>query len=355
MKNFNFLKDKKIIVTGHTGFKGSWLVMILHFFGAKVYGFSLKSDKNSLFKKAKISNLMIEDHVIDIKNYNELRKKILRIKPDFIFHLAAQALVKKSFEDPLETISTNIIGTANILEIGKSINKKCVIILITSDKCYKNLEQIWGYKENDELGGSEAYSASKASCEIIIKSYFEAYYKKSKFIRLASVRAGNVIGGGDMSDNRIIPDCFKAWSNNRSVKLKNPLSTRPWQHVLEPLFGYVQLSFQLFKENKLNGHSFNFGPNDNKSINVIDLVKSFGDGWHFSKVSIDKRKYFHEQNLLKLDCTKAFNLIGWQTILSNREMIALTREWYLKSLSKKDILKITFDQIKFYHEKLLSR
>ena len=172
---------------------------------------------------------------------------------------------------------------------------------------------------------------------------------------MASVRAGNVIGGGDMSDNRIIPDCFKAWSKKKSVKLKNPLSTRPWQHVLEPLFGYVQLSFQLFKENKLNGHSFNFGPNDNKSINVIDLVKSFGDGWHFSKVSIDKRKYFHEQNLLKLDCTKAFNLIGWQTILSNQEMIALTREWYLKSLSKKDILKITFDQIKFYHEKLLSR
>ncbi len=351
--NFKSYKNKKVLVTGHTGFKGTWLVLILKFFGAQVYGISLKPKKNSMYFQVGLKKL-ISEKFIDIRSYNELNNHILKIKPDFIFHLAAQALVKESYNNPLNTISTNIIGTSNVLDVARRFKHKCILIIITSDKCYKNIEQIWGYKECDELGGDDTYSASKASCEIIFNSYFNSYFKNnSKKIRISSVRAGNVIGGGDWSENRIIPDCVKSWMNNRPLKLNNPNSTRPWQHVLEPLFGYLKLALVIQNNKKLNGESFNFGPSKENSITVKKLVNMFKKNWKYSNIILNKSYKLKEQNLLRLDCTKVLKQINWKIILNEREMVEMTRNWYQHSLLNKKMLNFTNQQIKNYYDKFL--
>ena len=356
MIDFKKYKNKKVLITGHTGFKGAWLTLILHFFGAKIYGVSLKPKKKSLYYQVTLNKILKSDKNFDIRSFDKLKRFIDEIKPDYIFHLAAQALVKNSFTNPLDTLSTNIIGTTNILEIARSIKKKCIIILITSDKCYKNKEQIWGYKESDEMGGNEPYSASKASCEIINNAYFQSYFKKTNTnIKIASVRAGNVIGGGDWSENRIIPDCVKSWERKTPLILNNPKSTRPWQHVLEPLFGYMRLALFLEKKKHLNGECFNFGPNLNSSLNVEDLVKLFSHNWPYSKIKINRKSNFKEQNLLKLDCTKAYNQIKWEVILTEKEMLEMTSLWYLNYKRSKNIISFTNSQIRSYYEKILSK
>ena len=356
MIDFKKYKNKKVLITGHTGFKGAWLTLILYFFGAKIYGVSLKPKKKSLYYQVTLNKILISDKKFDIRSFDKLKRFINEIKPDYIFHLAAQALVKNSFTNPLDTLSTNIIGTTNILEIARSMKKKCIIILITSDKCYKNKEQIWGYKESDEMGGNEPYSASKASCEIIINAYFQSYFKKTySNIKIASVRAGNVIGGGDWSENRIIPDCVKSWEKKTPLILNNPKSTRPWQHVLEPLFGYLRLALFLDKKKHLNGECFNFGPNLNTSLSVEGLVKLFSHNWPYSKIKINRKSNFKEQNLLKLDCTKAYNQIKWEVILTEKEMLEMTSSWYLNYKRSKNIISFTNSQIRSYYEKIISK
>lgn len=352
--NFNLFKNKRIVVTGHTGFKGSWIVLILKFFGAEIYGISLKPKKKSMYNSVRLNKSIKKEYFLDIRDKDQLTKIIMKLKPNFIFHLAAQALVKESFINPLNTISTNILGTVNILEIARKMRHKCNLIIITSDKCYKNIEQIWGYKEKDELGGNEAYSASKASSEIIINAYFKSYFNnKNSNIKIVSVRAGNVIGGGDWSDNRIIPDCVKSWKKNKILILNNPNSTRPWQHVLEPLFGYLKLALALNSDHSLNGEAFNFGPNDTKSKNVKELVNMFKKNWKYSKIKINKNNEFKEQNLLKLDSTKVFKSINWRVMLKDEEMIEYTSSWYLNDIQGNDMLKFTNDQIKQYYEKII--
>ena len=264
---FYKFKNKKVIITGHTGFKGSWLTLWLKLLGAKIIGISLDvPTKPSHYDKLNLGKKIINIK-LDIRNLKKLEKIFKKYQPDYVFHLAAQSLVKKSYTDPIETFTTNTIGTMNVLESLKKINKKFAAVIITSDKSYKNLEIKRGYHEKDLLGGKDPYSASKGAAEIIIQSFVNSYFKKNKSKNIAVARAGNVIGGGDWSENRLIPDCIKSWSVNKKAMIRNPKSTRPWQHVLEAIRGYLTLAICLYKDHKLHGEPFNFGPKHSQNKN----------------------------------------------------------------------------------------
>ena len=306
MYNFeNFFLNKRVLITGHTGFKGSWLCLWLYLIGAKVIGVSKGlPTKPSHYEKLKIRN-KIRDIRLDIRNLRKLKVVFKKYKPDFVFHLAAQSLVKKSYDHPVDTFTSNSIGTLNVLECIKGL-KKCTSVIITSDKSYKNLEIERGYHENDILGGVDPYSASKASAELIIKSYYECYFKKNKSQLIAVARAGNVVGGADWSKDRLIPDCMKAWSKNKKVNIRNPNSTRPWQHVLEALHGYLILAKNLKKNSKLNGEPFNFGPRLSQNKSVKSLLEEMKINWHNVKWKVIKnKKNVYESKLLKLNSLKA--------------------------------------------------
>ena len=252
MSLYNFFKNKKVLVTGHTGFKGSWLVTWLNMLGCKVLGVSLDPIKGDNHFKILKKNLDIIDKRGDIRNERYLKIIIKQFKPDIVFHLAAQAIVSTSYSHPKLTFETNVLGTFNLLSVLAELKHKCIAIFITSDKCYKNIEVTRGYTETDELGGDDFYSSSKASAELVIHSFYKSFIKdKNKFLRIATARAGNVVGGGDWSKNRLIPDCAKSWSKGQTVILRNPNSTRPWQHVLEALSGYLHLAYQLSKNKKI--------------------------------------------------------------------------------------------------------
>ena len=324
----NKFKNKKIIITGHTGFKGSWLAFWLKILGAKIVGLSdevLTYPSN--FKVLGLDKL-IDSRKVDIRDLEKVKKTIQSIKPDFIFHLAAQSLVKKSYDKPLKTFTTNSIGTLNILETLKFLKKKCTVILITSDKSYKNLEINRGYFENDLIGGNDPYSGSKGAAELIINSYVKSFFKDKK-INLAIARAGNVIGGGDWLKDRIIPDCFKSWGKNKSINIRNPKSTRPWQHVLDVLRGYIILAIKL-NDPKLHGEVFNFGPKNNQNKNVLELVKEIKRNWSNAKWKINKNSKLKnkESNLLKLNSDKAKKYLNWSPILNFKESVNLTSNWY---------------------------
>jgi CDP-glucose 4,6-dehydratase len=349
-------KNKKVLVTGHTGFKGSWLTAWLILLGAKITGLSINTPSNpSHFKAAKLKT-KINHKKIDIRNLKLVKKVIKKNQPDYVFHLAAQALVKKSYSDPIYTWETNTIGTLNILESLKEIKKSCVVVLITSDKSYKNLEIKRGYKESDILGGKDPYSASKASAELAIQSYINSFFPSRKTkISIGIARAGNVIGGGDWSNDRLIPDCVKSWSKNKKVLIRNPKSTRPWQHVLEAVWGYLLLAASLKKNKRLHGEAFNFGPNNTINNDVISIVRLMRKYW--SKVSwkVVNNKNFYESKLLKLNCNKAKKNLKWKCILSFKEIIVMVVDWYKDYYTKpKQIYRTSCNQIKVY-EKLLKR
>lgn len=323
--------NKKVLVTGHTGFKGSWLTAWLKLLGANIVGISLDPPtKKSHFEAANIKS-GIDDCRIDIRKYEELNKKIVTEEPDFLFHLAAQPIVGRSYDDPIETWTTNTIGTINILESLRQLDKQCVVVIITSDKCYDNVEWEWGYRENDALGGPDPYSASKGAAEIAIRSYVKSYFSESNsLVRISSARAGNVIGGGDWAPNRIVPDCVNSWAKNEVVQLRNPYSTRPWQHVLEPLGGYLRLASILSQDLELHGEAFNFGPPAQQNHSVIELVKEMSLSWSEVRWEESKPKSseFYESGLLKLNCDKALHYLDWHAVLSFQETVALTASWY---------------------------
>ena len=349
-----FFRNKKIIVTGHTGFKGSWLTLWLSLLGAKVTGISIGYPTTPSHFKAISLKDNINHKSLDIRNFKNLQKTINQIQPDFIFHLAAQSLVNKSYTDPLLTWSSNTIGSINILETLKKIKKNCTVIMITSDKSYKNLEIKRGYKENDMLGGHDPYSASKASAELAIQSYIKSYFLNKKNIKIAVARAGNVVGGGDWSENRIFPDCLKSWSNNKRVLIRNPQSTRPWQHVIEAVYGYLLLAIKLKQNPKLHGHAFNFGPSTKKNYKVRDLVLILGKNWKKFKWQIKKEKNnLLETNLLKLNSEKAKKILKWRTILTFKETIIMTSNWYKEyTLRPKKIWNFSKAQIEKYQKKI---
>jgi CDP-glucose 4,6-dehydratase len=327
----NIYSGKKVLITGHTGFKGSWLSIWLKYLGAEVVGVSLDlTSSPSNFEVCSIGSF-ITDHRIDIRDAGALQKVIKETQPDFVFHLAAQALVRPSYQNPLNTLTTNAIGTANILDALRQINKLVVAVMITSDKAYDNVEWSWGYRETDRLGGKDPYSASKGMAELAIRTYVESYFNlENSNVRVGIGRAGNVIGGGDWADDRIVPDCMQAWSNEKIVDIRSPESTRPWQHVLEPLSGYLLLGSTLFNSRDFHGEAYNFGPPANQNFSVSDLIDAMEKYWtnvRWNDISKSEH-HLHEAGLLKLNCDKALFGLKWIPTLHFEETVRLTIEWY---------------------------
>ncbi|MGK5094976.1 CDP-glucose 4,6-dehydratase [Deltaproteobacteria bacterium TL4] len=334
MNLFNGIyNNKKVLVTGNTGFKGSWLTVWLLELGAKVYGVSNEVPTiPSHFKTAQLQ-AMIQYFEVDIRNASEVLRVIQKVRPDFVFHLAAQPLVRRSYKEPLTTFNTNVLGTAHLLEALRVVGSPCTAIMITSDKCYDNVEWLWGYRETDALGGKDPYSASKGAAELVLKSYAHSYFAdKGSPVKMAIGRAGNVIGGGDWAVDRIIPDCVRAWSKGGTVEIRNPHSTRPWQHVLEPLSGYLSLGEALRKNPGLNGEPYNFGPPANQNQSVKALIEQMEKHWRnvrWKDVSETGTKV-HEAGLLKLCCDKALQQLNWVPVLNFEETVRLTIDWYRK-------------------------
>jgi CDP-glucose 4,6-dehydratase len=327
MTNFS---GKTILITGHSGFKGSWLSIWLASLGAKVVGLSIDiPTKPSNFESSKIGEF-VDDHRIDVRNSEAVKKVVKAYQPDFIFHFAAQALVRLSYESPLDTFSTNALGTVNVLDAIRVLDKPVVAVMITSDKAYDNLEWVWGYRETDRLGGKDPYSASKAMAELAIRSYVDSFFNSDSNIRVGITRAGNVIGGGDWAKDRIVPDCMMSWSNNKIVDIRSPNATRPWQHVLEPLSGYISLASNLTESIKYHGEAYNFGPSAHQNYSVKELINEMTKYWdqvRWNDTSMD-REYFHEAGLLKLNCDKALFDLKWQPTLQFQETVKMTVEWY---------------------------
>ncbi len=345
---------KKVLITGHTGFKGTWLTAWLLKLGAKVVGISNEIPTTpSMFEELRLAE-KIEHNISDVRDFITLKQIIHECKPDFLFHLAAQPIVSISYAEPLDTINTNVMGTANVLECLRTLDNECTAVFITSDKCYENVEWEWGYKETDAVGGKDIYSGSKGAAEIIFHAYQQSFFNNvNKHIRLATGRAGNVIGGGDWAQDRIVVDCMKNWASGKDVEIRSPEATRPWQHVLEPLSGYLTLGHQLSLNVNLHGESFNFGPKTELSRTVIDLISDLSQAWSFSSVSdayqVTDNIPFHEAGLLKLNCDKALFHMKWEANLYYKECVSFVSDWYYSFYNaKEDMLKLTLSQIEQY-------
>ena len=354
MKNLKKkFRNKKILITGFNGFKGTWLSLCLYLLGGKLYGVSLRAkEKNNHYNLLK-KKIFVQEKYFDIGNFKRINNFISKTRPDFVFHLAAQSLVFKSVQDPIFNWRTNVMGFLNIMISLSRLKKKCVGVLITSDKCYKNINKEVFYKETDTLGGIDPYSASKASSEILFRSFYETYLKnKNKFLTVCTARAGNVIGGGDWSEKRLIPDSMKSWLANKKILIRNPNATRPWQHVLEAVFGYLVLAEKMTKNKNLNGESFNFSSNKIKNVSVIKFLQKIKTKKINIKWKILKNKKFYESKLLQLNNKKAKNLLNWGSKLTLDETVTLVVEWYKQFKSdKKKIFNISVKQINFYFKK----
>lgn len=343
--------NKIVLVTGHTGFKGSWLTAWLRNLGAKVVGISLDLPTDpSHFDAAKMAQ-GITDLRIDLRDQTAIEKAVVAAQPDFVFHLAAQALVRRSYYDPIETWQTNVLGTLHVLEALRKLEHPCAAVIITSDKCYNNVEWVWGYRETDVLGGPDPYSASKGAAELVIRSYVKSYFTgNDQSVRIAVARAGNVIGGGDWAADRIVPDCVRSWSQGDAVELRSPHSTRPWQHVLEPLSGYLSLAAALSQRPELHGEPFNFGPPAQQNHTVLELVEHMAQYWdqvRWQDVSQSTAGPY-ESGLLKLNCDKALHYLQWQAALGFEETVRLTAEWYRAYYQQPKIDATTSTQIETY-------
>ena len=352
----NIYKNKKVLITGHTGFKGSWLALWLNELGADVVGYALdpKTDKDN-FVVTGLANKIKKDIRADIRDKEKLFKVFKEEKPEIVFHLAAQPLVMESYEHPLETFDTNIMGTVNVLDAIRKTNSVLTGIMITSDKCYENREMIWGYRENDPMGGHDPYSASKGAAELVINSYRKSFLKKDEK-SIASARAGNVIGGGDWSDYRLIPDFIRAIEAEQPIEIRNPQATRPWQHVLEPLSGYLLLGAKMMGKPDIYDEAWNFGPYSNEIYPVKDVVekmiRKLGKGtWK----DVSKSNKHHEANLLTLDITKALTQLGWKQVLNFDENIDMTIDWYKNYSTNEDMYEFCKNQIEKYLNKMEHR
>jgi CDP-glucose 4,6-dehydratase len=352
----NIYKNKRVFVAGHTGFKGSWLAIWLRELGAQVIGFSLypPSEPNN-FTACSLKDKIVHIHG-DIRSLDHLVKIFKKYEPEFVFHLAAKALVLLSYENPKLTFDTNIGGTVNLLEAVRLIPSVKVLVNVTSDKCYDNREWVWGYRENDPMGGHDPYSASKGCAELVfnayLKSFFNKEYSKDRSIGAASARAGNVIGGGDWGKDRIIPDCIRALSADKPVGIRSPHAIRPWQHVLEPLSGYLWLGTLLWQDPQRYSGAWNFGPDDSSHLTVADVVNKLIQYWgEGSWKDLSDPNAPHEANLLKLNCDKAHVELNWYSVLNSDECLQMTTDWYSKfysSGSKENMYPSCVDQIKRY-------
>ena len=355
----NIYKNKKILVTGHTGFKGTWLTTWLLNLGAEVAGYSVGiPTQPSHFEELKLND-KIKHYLGDIRDFENFYSVCKEFKPEFIFHLAAQPLVRESYINPTETFEVNMLGTLNVLEVIRLFNDIVKVgVIITSDKAYDNVEWLYGYREDDKLGGEDPYSGSKGAAELITKSYMHSFFKNG-FPNIATTRAGNVIGGGDWAKDRIVPDIVRSWSENNKVEIRNPYSTRPWQHVLEPLSGYLCLAAELYmKDSSYRNMAFNFGPDSKVNKNVGELIEEMKLRWQKSPGWINK--YVDdgkaEANLLKLSCDRANILLKWYPVMDFIETVDFTIDWYINFYeTKENIYDYTIKQIEIYTNKAVER
>jgi len=341
-------KGKRVLITGDTGFKGSWLAYWLQYLGADVYGYALPPERG--FDHFNLLGLRqtITHYDGDIRNFSEVQEFFQKSRPEFVFHLAAQPLVRKSYAVPKDTFDTNVGGTINILEATRHTPSVNVLVMITSDKCYRNKEWLWGYRENDELGGKDPYSASKAAAEMAISAYRDSFFESRRDFGSASVRAGNVIGGGDWSADRIVPDCIRALENHEPIRLRNPDATRPWQHVMEPLSGYLLLAHHLSLHPGRFGGSYNFGPENRQMHTVRDVAEELLSVWGSGHIEVTKNPDDpKEAGLLHLNCDKAHQALGWYPKWDFKKTVRQTAQWYkairdgakAESVTKKQIVE----------------
>lgn len=350
----NAFAGRKVLVTGHTGFKGSWLAIWLSSLGAEVCGYSDDVPTvPSLFEKAGLAS-HLRHEIGDVRDLARFSAVVDSFRPDFVFHLAAQAIVSTSYNDPLRTLDVNVMGTATVLEALRSVDWPCTAVIITSDKVYDNVEWPWGYRETDALGGKDVYSGSKGGAELAFKSYYYSFFQKSnKPLRLATARAGNVIGGGDWAADRIVADCIRAWCAGRTVEIRSPAATRPWQHVLEPLSGYLWLATQLASDAQFDGEAYNFGPRAEQNATVLELLDSLAKVWGHENPAhayqVTGNIPFHEASLLKLNVDKALLALSWEPNLSYAECMTMTGEWYREVLqADRSALEMTQAHIAAY-------
>ncbi len=347
----NFYSGKKIFLTGHTGFKGSWMALWLSQMGAEVVGFALRADEESLFNLTKVEEATVKSIIGDIRNEKEIAAAVKDFQPEIIIHMAAQPLVRQSYFDPLETYQTNVIGSLNVFEAARKSGSVKAILNVTTDKCYENKEIDYPYKEEDPMGGYDPYSSSKACAEILTSSYRRSFLEKEG-IFIASARAGNVIGGGDFSTDRIIPDIFRSVRLNKEVEIRSPNAIRPWQHVLEPLYGYLLLTKNLFEKGKNFSTAYNFGPDCSAEVNVENLTKLLIQNLETGSYKVNENAHnLHEAGILKLDNNKAKSELNWQPKLSFEETIKWTADWYKNYLTKNlDVRKFTLNQIENFQK-----
>jgi CDP-glucose 4,6-dehydratase len=349
----NIYNGKKVLITGNTGFKGSWLTTWLLTMGAEIYGFSKDIPTTpSIFETLSLAE-KIHHHFGDIRDKETLNSYVQQIKPDFIFHLAAQAIVSASYTSPFDTITTNVTGTASVLESIRNISWECTCVLITSDKAYDNVEWIWGYREMDALGGKDVYSGSKGAAELTIKCYWHSFIKSMSNIKMGIARAGNVIGGGDWAKDRIVVDCVKAFNRQEVVEIRSPKATRPWQHVLEPLSGYLALGQCLYEGQSQNGEAYNFGPRAEQTKTVFELVRNLAVQWGLEPhkaIRLTGNAPFEEATLLRLNCDKALAYLNWHSTLHYEQCVAMIAQWYKTFYLEKtaDLYDLTTMQIDFY-------
>ena len=351
--NKDFWNGRRVLITGHTGFKGSWLTLLLQHLGAEVIGISLDPPTTpSLYEQANVAKGMISLRQ-DIRDGEAIKKLFQQHKPEIVFHLAAQPLVRYSYREPVETYETNVMGTLHILEGIRSIDSVRSAVMITTDKCYQNKEWVWGYRETDALGGHDPYSSSKGAAELLISSYRNSYFPQDKYSEhktaIASARAGNVIGGGDWAEDRLIPDIIKAFKNNEKAIIRNPKSTRPWQHVLEPLSGYLKLAEQLEKNGDQYAEGWNFGPAEIDARPVQWIVEKMAKLWGENANWInDKSEHPHEANYLKLDCSKAHMKLNWYPRWDLSETLLRIVEWHKLKDAHNNYRKLCLTQINDY-------
>ncbi len=355
---FDVFRNKKILITGHTGFKGSWLALWLASLGAKVYGYALPPETEpNHYTAARISDCLHGECFGDLRNKEQLTSFVAEVQPDCIFHLAAQPLVRRSYAEPVGTFDVNVMGSIHLMEAVRTLKLPCIIVMITSDKCYLNVNQLWGYRECDALGGHDPYSASKAAAEIVIASYRSSFFSPDRMfehgVHLASVRAGNVIGGGDWAEDRIIPDAVRAVTSGRDLEIRSPQAIRPWQHVLEPLSGYMLLAANMMTDVPRLEDAWNFGPLPTGAATVREIIEKFYTVWGEGKAEYDPElTNLHEATLLRLSSEKAMTVLGWKPVWDLDETLRITAEWYKSYYLGADARQLSLINITEYMEKI---
>ncbi len=343
---------RRVLVTGHSGFKGGWMSFWLNRLGADVTGLSLPPEPGPCFYDACDLAAVTDSRFADIREAEALNKTLQDVDAEILFHMAAQPLVRKSYRDPSETFATNVQGTVNVLEAARKMRSLKVIVVITSDKCYDNREWVWGYRENDPLGGKDPYSASKAATELVAQSYAHSFFSDPQGPQLTTVRAGNVFGGGDWGEDRLVPDVIRAWAKDEPVMIRNPASIRPWQHVLEPVSGYLQVAEKILTDGAAYAGAWNFGPDISSTVDVRQLADMIRRAWgagapvfRFPEQAPDAP---HEAGILRLDSTKAQSRLGWRPRLTLQEAIDLTADWYKAHAANAQMAKVTATQIEHF-------